>query len=370
MIKILLCGPPPSSKGGVTMWVKMVMEYTASHPLDDLSLELHPIERSVNLTNLLPASKKLYYASKDYLSAYFSIKKKLKNAHFNALHILSSLNAGGIVRDWLFSKLANSNGCDSILHYHCGTLPETLAQGGWQKKLVLKTIKKSRCAIVLDEKSYQALLQQGISNVVKIGNAYNPEIEKHVNKGYDRNTKELLFVGHVVPEKGIYELLEVTYDIPNIMVKCFGPENDSYQKVLNNFISSHPFLGSIEFCGLNAPEKIYEEMCKAALFVLPTYTEGFPLVIVEAMACGCPIVTTPVGAIPEMLTGSNGDSVGYLVPFKDSAALRKQIIACLEDKEDRYKKASMAQDKAKQNYSMGAITDLLYKVWTNTINMK
>lgn len=364
MIRVLLCGPPPSSKGGVTMWVQMVMEYINNHPSEEVEVELFPIERSASLTHLLPIHKRYYYAIKDYLRAYFSIDEKLKKSSYDVVHVLSSLGTGGIVRDWLFAKLAKSYGCDSIIHYHCGTMPKIMGHGGWQKKLVIKTIKTSRCAIVLDEASYQALLQQGIRNVVKIGNAYNPTIDDISKRGFKRFPDELLFVGHVVPEKGIYELLEATHDIPNIHVKCFGPENINYQNKLENYISTHPFLGTIEFFGLQAPEKIYEEMCKATLFVLPTYSEGFPLVIVEAMACGCPIVTTPVGAIPEML-GCEKECAGYLVPVKDASILRKQILECLDNKESIFKRAKMAQEKAQKKYSIEEVTKMLNEVWVN-----
>jgi glycosyltransferase involved in cell wall biosynthesis len=59
-----------------------------------------------------------------------------------------------------------------------------------------------------------------------------------------------------------------------------------------------------------------------AIFVLPTYTEGFPNVILECMASGCPIITTPVGAIPDMLQFGSTQACGACVDVKDVQGLK------------------------------------------------
>ena len=103
-------------------------------------------------------------------------------------------------------------------------------------------------------------------------------------------------------------------------------------------------------------------MREATLFVLPTYTEGFPYVIVEAMANGCPIITTPVGAIEEMLTFDN-ELTGYLVKPKEMAELRKQIEYCLENNDEANVRAEKGKQKAYKEYSTKAIMNKFIKIW-------
>jgi glycosyltransferase involved in cell wall biosynthesis len=62
-------------------------------------------------------------------------------------------------------------------------------------------------------------------------------------------------------------------------------------------------------------------MRAADIFCLPSYTEGCPNVVVEALACGRPIVATKVGGIPELVRPASG----ILVPPRDSAALREAL---------------------------------------------
>jgi len=92
--------------------------------------------------------------------------------------------------------------------------------------------------------------------------------------------------------------------------------------------------------------------------------EGFPFVIVEAMASGCPVISTPIGAIEEMLTYNN-ELQGYLVPIKDPEQLRKQIVYCLEHLDEIWGKAEKAREKAQMEYSVDAMMNKLIDCWIN-----
>lgn len=361
MKKVLLLGPPPSTKGGVTIWMKIVLDYLQSHPQDDVEVVHLPIKRSVSLTHLLPTHKRLYYSIKDYIKGLRGLIEHLREEKFDKVHMLSSLGSG-IVRDWLYVKVARFYRVKPIVHYHCGTLPSHLTSDGWMKKLLMSTLKKSYKSIVLDERSYKTLIDAGFNNVLKIGNSFNREIEELETKGIERKENELLFVGHNVREKGIFELLESLAPIKGITLNVYGPQNETVQREIDEWLSSNSFEGTINFIGLKPSLEIYEAMRKSALFILPTYTEGFPYVIVEAMASGCPIITTPVGAIEEMLSYDK-DIQGYLVEPENVDALREQIIYCLNHREEICNKAEKAMEKAYSEYSTDAVMGKFINLW-------
>lgn len=359
-MNVLLIGPKPSGKGGVCVWVGMVLDYLNNHRTS-IQLELLDVNRSAQLTHLLPKYKRLWHSIKDYTSVLLSLIKALNKRQFDVVHISSS-GKSGIVRDWLFMRVAKHYNVRAIVHYHCGTIPEQLKNGGIVTKM-LRDVAKHCSVIVLDEASRVSLLNEGFDDIHKIGNSYNPIIDSIYDEDIARNPNLLLFVGHVVYEKGIRELLNAIKSFDNIQLKCFGPENEKIKEELIAYINQNNMNDRVSFYGLQQPEVIYREMRKAGVFVLPTYTEGFPFVIVEAMACGCPIISTPVGAIEEMLTDNNGIQ-GYLVPAKDSNQLKLAIEKYFNNIEDANKKAVCARVKAVEEYSTEVIMNKLINLWS------
>lgn len=359
--KILLIGPKPSTKGGVTIWMKIVLDYLMNNDVDDISVKHLSISRSVSLTHLLPIHKRLYYSIKDYSRGLMNLIKTLRKENFDKMHILSSLGIG-IVRDWLYVKVACYYNVKPIVHYHCGTLPITLESNSWLSRLLISTLSSSYKSIVLDEESYKALMNKGFNNVIKIGNSFNVEIESLEKSRIIRNENEILFVGHNVREKGIFELIDACSTIDNVTLNIYGPQNEIIQHEIDEKLKHITFKGTINFMGLQPSNEIYKAMRRASLFVLPTYTEGFPYVIVEAMASGCPIITTPVGAIQEMLTLGD-ELVGYLVNPKDAIALHKQISYCINHKDEIREQARKAKLKAYKEYSTSAVMTKFINLW-------
>lgn len=362
-MKVLICGPEPSLEGGVAVWMKMVLSYFTAHPQPFLQVDHLPVKRSLPFTHLLPRFRKLYYDVADYVQISRALRRRLRNESYDLVHVVSSAGHG-IVRDWLFVKLIKRYRAAAVVHYHCGTIPHHLQTAGVLRWFLTRVFRLSDQIVVLDEATRLAVVQAGCETVVKIGNPYNPMIDTLVSDASKRLPATLLFVGHVVPEKGIRELLQAVRELPQVRLQCFGPEDRQFHTELIRYVTEHDLQDRVTFYGLRPSIDIFTEMCRATLFVLPTYTEGFPFVIVEAMACGCPILSSPVGAIEEMLT-SEGEVQGLLVAPRDPEGLRSAIEQCLAHPEVATACALRAQQKARENYSLEAVMGQLVTMWNS-----
>jgi glycosyltransferase involved in cell wall biosynthesis len=109
--------------------------------------------------------------------------------------------------------------------------------------------------------------------------------------------------------------------------------------------------------------RLIELFRDADLFVLPTRAECYGLVIPEAMACGLPVVSSPIGAIPELV---HDGMTGYLVPARSPVALRDAIQALVHNPDLRVEMGATALATARREHDVvanyNAIVDLLFEI--------
>jgi len=122
------------------------------------------------------------------------------------------------------------------------------------------------------------------------------------------------------------------------------------------------------FAGTLNAEGVLEEMRQATLLALPSYTEGFPLTVVEAMAAGCPVVATPVGAIPEILAFDDQTPAGASVPVQDVEALAKAIRSLLDNPQQRLSLAKRAREKVVSDYGMTVVFNQYLAAWQKVLH--
>jgi len=138
---------------------------------------------------------------------------------------------------------------------------------------------------------------------------WRPQLEARSRLDVHPESRLVVFVGRLVAGKGIAQLLEAMARLLSgrqsqwkLVIVGEGPLESS----LKGTATALGIAEAVLFAGALPAPRIAEWMTAADLFCLPSESEGCPNVIREALSCGCPVVATHVGGIPEMLNERNG----------------------------------------------------------------
>jgi len=143
---------------------------------------------------------------------------------------------------------------------------------------------------------------------------------------------KLLYVGSLIPRKGLNDLIEAIDQLKDrsqlrLQIVGSGWERDR----LVNSVNEKKLGDTIEFLGAISPLEVQSKMLESDSLVLPTYFEGTPNVIKEAMACGLPVITTTAGGIPELVTHKKQ---GLLFEPGDVDSLTRHITYCMQHRDE------------------------------------
>jgi len=158
-------------------------------------------------------------------------------------------------------------------------------------------------------------------------------------------------VGRMVPVKGLEYLIKampmVVRAVPETRLILVG--DGPLRPVLKSYVEELGIPNVVRFVGLTRHSKVIEYLQRSSILVLPSLSEGCPLVVLEAFAAGTPVVASRVGGIPEIVT--EGKS-GLLVSPADSTLLAKAIIELLGDsqKRERFARAGRLFVESEQSW--------------------
>lgn len=368
-MKVLLCTPwDISHGGGISRWAHHIVSHYKSCDTSNLNIDICPMDRTSYLDEIVSPIKRAYSGLKDYYNISKIIIDKVNKGNYDVVHLVSSASISLAKDIYILRQLKRQN-VKTVIHFHFGRIPQLFEKNNWECRLMKMVLKLADKIVVLDKMSYDTLEKHGYKNIAKLPNPLSPKISEIIdsNKNVSKISRKILFVGHLYRTKGVFELVEACCKIPNISVTLVGQYEEIIKNELLSIAGKKGNTEWIEYTGNIPMEQVISEMKSCDLFVLPTYTEGFPNVIIESMACGCAIVTTPVGAIPEMLEEENGKQYGILVPPQNVEKLKEGIEALLNDEMLKTECRKNVAQRVNERYNIDAVWKQMVAIWRNTI---
>jgi glycosyltransferase involved in cell wall biosynthesis len=169
-----------------------------------------------------------------------------------------------------------------------------------------------------------------------------------------------LFIGSLLRNKGICEYMEAASIIkekyPEVKCLIVGPIDQRISTIKESDLKRYLEDGSIRYLGFMPDVRPYLDQCR--YFVLPSYREGTPRSVLEAMAKGRPIITTDTpGCRETVIDGENG----FLIPIRDNKSLVNKMLWMIEHPEDVERMAQKSLFLVRDKYDVNKINQFMLK---------
>ena len=297
-----------------------------------------------------------------FIRAYVQFWKwMLFHKEIEIVHVHGASDAS-FWRKRIFIDLAKFFGKKVVFHCHGAEFKRFTKQ---HFKSVSATLQKCDCIIALSE-GWKLWFETTFShkNVVVVKNVITtPYISKIKHDKF-----KLLFLGRLGKRKGIYDLLDVLIEhkaeFEGKLEFLFGGDGDIEQ--VTEIIKANHLTDIAKFQGwVNGSSKV-KLFNSVDAYVLPSYNEGLPISVLEAMSYSLPIISTKVGGIPEILKQNEN---GFIMDPGDKDSLYHSICKLMNEPDIRVKMGEFSQKKV-QEHLPKYVEKQISQIYINLLNKK
>lgn len=339
--RVLMIGPGRDVMGGISTVVNSYFDLRLNE-----RVELRYIASMEDGNKI----KKLWVA----LKAYLEFRKCLKD--FDIVHVHMAAQAS-FTRKSAFIRLAKKAGKKIIIHQHAADFDDYFfKQSDEAKRQQIKEVFAMADRVIVLSEEWADFFGKHVCDEKKIEIIHNGVVIPNYEKS-DYTDLNVLFLGRLGERKGTYDLLKVIPDvlkrIPNARF-FFG--GDGEVERCKELAEKTGIADNVSFLGWIRDAEREEYLKKCSTFVLPSYHEGMPMSVLEAMSYGLATISTNAGGIPQII--SQGID-GYRVEAGDLKELETTLVRVLISSNEKRILGQAARKKIVEKFNAERNIDLL-----------
>nr|WP_315199408.1 glycosyltransferase family 4 protein [uncultured Flavobacterium sp.] len=285
----------------------------------------------------------------------------LPKASLVHVHLSAPMSA---IRKYPFLVLAKIFKIPIIIHFHAFSAESTIDKK--YSRLYNTIFRMANTIIVLSESWRQGLMKDLNINYSKIEVLYNPCPKNISKKSNTIKTNTILYAGTLESRKGYKDLINSFANICELYPEWElvfagnGEINEGIQLSEKLYIKN-----KVIFKGWVSGDEKNKLFSEASIFCLPSYAEGFPMAVLDAWAYGLPVITTPVGGIPDVAI----DGVNMLLfQSGNTNALSEMLKKMISDEDLRKKISEASLEFSRNKFSLDTIVNDLANIYQKNTN--
>lgn len=347
---VVVVGPGPRAQGGITTVIKT---YRKTKFWSDAQCT-----HFASTTELRSTTTKATYACwRLFVFTLAVVRCRPRAASLHTSH------SGSFYRKLAYLLVCSAFRVPAVLHIHPAAFLSYYEQGSALRQRLIRLAGKLSSRIVFLSKRIASDFGDifPASKLRVLGNPVDVDYFARGRVNNNTGRPRILFLGAILEGKGVYDLVDcvpaIASEYPDVLFTFAG---DRETEKLRQVVADRGLLDFVEVLGWIGGDSKLNLLHTASMLVLPSYTEGVPNVILEAMASRLPIVTTPVGGIPDIL--EDGSTAVFVEPGNVDD-ITKGILSLMQDDAKSTSLAAAAFDKAEHLYSIAAISDALAAIY-------
>jgi glycosyltransferase involved in cell wall biosynthesis len=302
------------------------------------------------------------------LKAWLRVAVLLRRLDAPLVHVQTA-SRGSFWRKFVVCLLARAAGRPYIVHLHGGGFARFYQDesGSLGRRLIRGTLAHAALVIALSEEWRQQLLRicptariEVLHNAVVIPDIHGPR-PREPEPGGPMGQPTLLFLGHLLRDKGVYDLVRafalIAPKFPRARLVLGGVGD---LETVRQLAAQLEIPRRVSCPGWLDAERKTAAFAGSLAFLLPSYAEGMPMALLEAMSWGLPVIATPVGGIPRVV---EHEVTGLLIAPGDIEGCATQMERLLADPLLRERLGSAARERIATDFSLGDALDRLSAIY-------
>jgi glycosyltransferase involved in cell wall biosynthesis len=363
-LSVMIAGHLHPPVGGISAYFAALLNSSLPQ-----QVELHFVQTTSPKRPFNQAGKFTFSNLVTALTDCWQFSQAVFSVHPQIIHIATAFG-WSFIKHSLCVLIAKIAGCRVLLHPHCSFAAMYSNHSSIWKTIFRFFIRLPDAVLILSSEWMRLREIYPSCKVYLLPNAidlkpYLPLARNRINQPNHSSPTQILFLGHIGKAKGSFVLAETAKILKekgeDFLIRMVGSELtrgeiDSLQKMieennLEDVMQIHPPAFG---------EQKLEFFRQADLFAYPSFHEGIPIAVIEAMACGLPIVATCVGGLPDLIQeGING----FLVPPGQAGELADKIAFLIRDCQLRQKMQRESYRLAQDQFEIEQYVNQLVSIY-------
>ena len=370
--RVLLLSNPLNHEGGIVAFCRLLLD-----TLDRKDIELvhHSIGSRAGhfyATWLRHSLYPFYYAA-DLVRLRARL---LRDPAIRLVHVNPSLIPLPLIRDGLIVSIARRQGRRTIVFLHGWKEPVfTALKHPFWRRWFSSSMNQVDAVVVLAERFKSALVELGVTpdRITVLSTMFHGAelLEPADRRGCP---PRLIYVGRISPLKGCGEILEAVKRLRDqgrqfeLWMVGHG-DRTGFLDSAKQFVSEHHLESSVKFLGRLDGQAKFKAYSDSDIYVFPSWMEGCPTTVLEALGSGLFVVGSPVGAMPEILHDNEPDGNGRFVRERDAAHLTEELAWALDNLEAIRSRRAAIRANAFSRFEAQVVTARLEEVYRRVLGL-